>query len=282
MSHTSEVFPQNCEGTYQGSRSEQTQIPLVRMSRWRNQQYGWAAYQLPNGEFVMSDRQMASPMRQAKKNAKNFVELHKLPSITIQLPNRQVIGAYPLSTVAAYWQYLVESNLLPPNIRTQINWENLIESLKNPNSKLQNTETLTTKIATESLFSKTIETATSVILKLQQKVVLEVLALSNSEYRLSFESGLSVIGLPINWLLELPHSQTRLKKLENKGFSGTSKQCKVYTQQGVQTVETLSIKDWLLIWEFFACRGNSKAAAILRACAEENISNRVERNRVTS
>jgi hypothetical protein len=31
------------------------------------------------------------------------------------------------------------------------------------------------------------------------------------------------------------------------------------------------------IWEFFACRGNSKAAAILRACAEENIPNRVEK-----
>ncbi|WP_414588933.1 hypothetical protein [Scytonema sp. PCC 10023] len=255
----------------------ETETPLALLTRWKWKRFSCNAYQLPNGEFVMSDRQMALPMGQTTKKARIFLQLHQLPSTSIQVANRQVIVAYPLSSVAAYWQYLVEYNLIPPNLYYSINWQDLIASITDINSIKVKIDARPTETVSETRFPASNPIATSVVFKLENKVFLEVLALSNSEYRIRIESGLSLIGLPINWLLQLPWSPRKLKKLEKQGFSGATKQCKIQTQEGIQTVETLSIKDWLIIWEFFACRGNSKAAAILRACAEENIPTRVEK-----
>ena len=53
--------------------------------------------------------------------------------------------------------------------------------------------------------------------------------------------------------------------------------CSIQIGQDTKEVETLSIQDCLIIWEYFACRGNSTAAALLRACAEQNIFNLIER-----
>ena len=39
---------------------ENTSVPVpppVKLTRWGYKHYGWAVYQLPNGELVMSDRQ---------------------------------------------------------------------------------------------------------------------------------------------------------------------------------------------------------------------------------
>ncbi len=255
----------------------ETETPKALLTRWKWKHFSCAAYLLPNGEFVMSDRQMALPMGQTRKKARIFLELHQLPSISIQVANRQIIVAYPLSSVAVYWQHLVKYNLIPPHFQFSINWHDLLTSLTDKNSKPLSSDVKPTKTTSETKFPPNNPTANPVVFKLENKVFLEVLTLPNSEYRIRMESGLSLIGLPINWLLQLPWCPIKLKKLEKQGFSGTTKQCKIQTQEGVQTVDTLSIKDWLIIWEFFACRGNSKAAAILRACAEENIPTRVEK-----
>ncbi len=266
-----QIFPQNIN---------ETEIPKALLTRWKWKHFSCAAYQLPNGEFVMSDRQMALPMRRTRKKAKDFLQLHQLPSTRIQVLNRQVIVAYPLPSVAAYWQYLVEYNLIPPNLYYSINWQELIASITDTSLLRLKIDAKPTKTASSTWFPPSNPIATPVVFKLENKVFLEVLALPNSEYRISIESGLSLIGLPINWLLQLPLSPRKRKKLEKQGFCGATKQCEIQTQEGVQMVDTLSIKDWLIIWEFFACRGNSKAAAILRACAEENIPTRVERMKV--
>lgn len=112
-------------------------------------------------------------------------------------------------------------------------------------------------------------------LKLQKKLQLEVLVLPNQEYRISYESGLEVIGAHQGWFQELPNSPNRLKTLSTKGFSGLSKTCLINTEEETKTVESLSINDWLTVWEVFAYRGNSKAAAVLKACAKETIPARV-------
>jgi hypothetical protein len=114
----------------------------------------------------------------------------------------------------------------------------------------------------------------------KQGMHLEVLVLPNSrqnEYRISYEAGLKVIGYPSKWLLELPFSQKKLERLQRNDFSGEVKPCIVNTSEESRVLETLSIEDWLTIWELFAINGNKKAVTVLKYLALENISPRVEK-----
>lgn len=112
-----------------------------------------------------------------------------------------------------------------------------------------------------------------ITLKVQKKVELKVCILSEqeSEYYLGFAEGLEAIEANPNWIQQLEDAPSKLSMLRRKGFSGVTKWCQVKIGQSNLTMETLTFKDWLVIWEFFACRGNTKAAALLRACAESNI-----------
>lgn len=277
MSNPTEKSPSNYEDT--NLATLKTSIPLVKSTRFTYKDDSWAVYQLPNGELVMSDHQMSLPLGQSKKSAKKFVQMHKLPTITIQIPNRKVVDGYPLTTVAAYWQHLYETGQIPKQLPAGIDWEDLIKSLKNGTQETPLNQLPEAEATDEEQFTQpTLTPAKPIVLKLQERLQLrlEVLELQDNEYRISFESGLAVAGLFPNWLLDLPSSRSRLKKLEKMGFSGVSKQCSLKTPEGYLTVESLSIDDWLTIWEFLASRGNSKAAAVLKACALENIPSRVE------
>lgn len=267
MNQTNQTLQQNSQ-----------EVSVARISRWYYEQHSWSAYQLVvNGKFVMNARQMASPMKQLIKEAKGFVEANKLTSLLIKAPNKQVITAYPLTTVARYWEYLLANERLPPSIKKKYNWADLIESLKDEKSKQ-----LKAHVTTESQQLKlpTPISATPVILKLQKKLYLEVLVLPGGEYRISFEAGMSIVKLFPNWLLELPNCPNKLRNLEKKGFTGLSKQCNVETGGKCKITETLSIKDWLTIWEHLAGRANTKAAAVLRACAEKTITQRLESTKI--
>ncbi len=253
--------------------SQSTPTPLVKLARWRYKQFSWAAYQLPNGELVMSERQISLTTGQPKKYAKAFFELNRLTSIAVQLPNRKTIVVYPLSTsVVTYCQHLLNNNQIPQRF-SQIEWENIIESLKHPEE--QTSSQLSLPEATHK-DEKTPVLAKAIVLKTQDGLQLEVLILPDKEYRISFWAGLTIIGLFPNWLIQLPNCANKLERLKKRGYSGLSKQCSIQTPEGSKIVESLSLDDWLTIWEFFACRGNGKAAAILKACAKENIPQQIE------
>ncbi len=113
VSHTKKGFPQKSESVLIKTPEK---IPLVKLTRWHYQHYSCAAYQLPNGELVMSARQAALPLWQSNKNAKTFFQTHKLDTIPVQLPNRKIISTYPLPAVAIYWRYLLESHLIPQGL----------------------------------------------------------------------------------------------------------------------------------------------------------------------
>jgi hypothetical protein len=253
-------------------------LPLIKLTRWRYKHYACPVYQLPNGDLVMSDRQAAVPLGQSKENTKAFFQTYKLDTITIQLPNRKIISAYSLPTVAIYWRYLLESHLIPQRLIDKFDWLELIDSLQQAHQQSHNNEKqLITPKVTQSDQSRKehLIPVHSIALKLQKKLQLEILVLPDQEYRISYESGLEVIGAYQGWLQELPNSPNQLKTLSTKGFSGLSKTCLINTEEETKTVESLSLNDWLTVWEVFAYHGNSKAAAVLKACAKENIPDRV-------
>lgn len=100
-------------------------LPLIKLTRWRYKHYACPVYQLPNGDLVMSDRQAAVPLGQSKENTKAFFQTYKLDTIAVQLPNRKIISAYSLPTVAIYWRYLLESHLIPQRLIDKFNWKSL-------------------------------------------------------------------------------------------------------------------------------------------------------------
>jgi hypothetical protein len=284
MNSKTKLFQQNDNAMYFDAleTSENTSVPVpppVKLTRWRYNHYAWSVYQLPNGELVMSDRQASLPIGQSKKNAKAFFQTHNLNTISVQIPNRKIISAYPLPTVAIYWRYLLESHLIPQRFIDKFDWEELIESLQDAHQQThqQNFKQLITPKVTQEAQSEEprLIPVHPIVLKLQEKLQLEVLVLPDQEYRISYESGLEVIGTHPGWLQALPSSPYRRKALERRGFSGLSKTCLINTKQETKTVESLSLNDWLTIWEVFAYRGNSKAAAVLKACAKETIPARV-------
>ncbi|GJD22695.1 hypothetical protein RIVM261_076510 [Rivularia sp. IAM M-261] len=116
-----------------------------------------------------------------------------------------------------------------------------------------------------------------VTLPLENKASLEVIPLPDSEIRISLASGLGIVGHTVEWISALALTPKKLHKLQNKGFTGRTIRCKVHINNKETLVDTLGIRDWLIIWEFFATRGNTKAGEVLRACAEENVAHRVEK-----
>ncbi|KAB8313902.1 hypothetical protein SD81_040760 [Tolypothrix campylonemoides VB511288] len=255
------------------------EIPIVTATKLRWQHYTWTAYKLPTGQLVFSDRQMALAVGQSKEAALDFVRSNNLNTILVQLPNRTLMKANPLSTVAAYWKSLHQLGFT--NCSNSFNWKEFLEWVEQSASKSLKSELCPIskfKMDTQNL--KTVVSAQPIKLQLQnsytsnQNLQLEVLALSSGEYRISHQSGLAVIGTNLNWLKELKNSPRKLRTLENKGFTGLSKFCYVHTPDGAQEIETLSLDDWLTIWEYFANHSNTKASAVLKACAKESIPKR--------
>ena len=78
----------NQKVSFEKLESPAVEIPRTIAVRWWWKQHSWAAYQLPNGVKVMSDRQMALMVGQSKTNVKNFVESNNLETITVQIPKR--------------------------------------------------------------------------------------------------------------------------------------------------------------------------------------------------
>lgn len=248
--------------------------PSVKITRWRYKEYAFFAYQLPSGELVMSDRQISAPVRQSRKEATEFIQSHALENIYVRVPNKQIINAYPLSTVAIYWKFLLDNQLIPPETHLQYDWEEIIEALRDAKQNLEQASTGISIRSYQNNFSMI--PARSLTINLEKDLSIEVLVLQNNECRISHEAGLSLIGIFPNWLKELSNTPKTLKKLKKNGFDGASKFCLIDRTFRQEIVETLSYDDWLVIWGLFASYSNTKAAAILTACGKKTIPMRVE------
>lgn len=241
-------------------------FPEVDAASFQWKQFSCVAYKLPNGDLVMSERQMSTAVGKSRHSAKTYIKKHNITDIQVRLPNMQVISVYPWSTVIDYWQYLVHSALIPPHCQCKYFLRELVISFKPSVKKTSGKPCLQSD-----------EMAFPVTLSLEKEASLEVIPLSGSEIRISLKSGLGIIGQTVDWISALALTPRKLNKLQNKGFTGRTIRCKVHTNEGETIVDTLGIRDWLIIWEFFATRGNTKAGEVLRACAEENVAHRIEK-----
>lgn len=242
------------------------QFPKVATTSFQWKQFSCVAYKLPNGDLVMSERQMATAVGKSISSAKSYIKKHNFTAIRVKLLNTQVISVYPFSTVIDYWQYLIQFGLITSNCKCSLYLKELVISFK-PNAYK----------ASGNPFSQSNKMAFPVTLPLENKASLEVIPLSESEIRISLKSGLAIVGHTVEWISALALTPKKLNKLQSKGFTGRTLRCRVHTSEGVTLVDTLGIRDWLIIWEFFAIHGNTKAGEVLRACAEENVVHRVEK-----
>jgi hypothetical protein len=248
------------------------ETPKAIAIRWWWKQYSWGAYELVNGIKVMSDRQMALIVGQAKTNVKNFVQLNNLHTITVQIPSKATIKGHTLPTVATYLQQLLKEDKLQQH-RLSLShdeWEELINALLD--NDVQNKEPL---VPNPKFFTSNYQvlTAKPIQIELENSITLEVLAMPSGEYRIGYDEGLNCIQSNPNWLLE--NSPKKAKTLTQLKLSPYPVKCLVPVAEGIKQIYTLGCDDWLSVWEYFANKGNRRATAVLKACAKESIALRV-------
>jgi len=96
-------------------------------------------------------------------------------------------------------------------------------------------------------------------------------------YRLSKSQILDAIEVPRNWLSRLPqHTPKALEVIREKGFTGYTLRASVQLERGATQADTLSVKDAVAVWGWFAKRQNDRACDILEACAQEAIERRAD------
>ena len=247
-----------------------SKFPKVSIASLHWEKYSWGALQLPNGVKVMTVRQMALLVGQAKQIVKDFVESNDLEEITVQVFNGELTEVYPLSVAAFYLQKLLDEGKLNSHRLplTRREWQELIKRLYNPEPG--------NAITPNPCFftgDYRVEIAKPLQIELESNINLEVLVLQSGEYRINHSEGLKCIKSNPSWLTQ--HSPVKAKIFSRLNLSPDNVECRVKTESGVKSLYALSFQDWLSVWEYFANKGNRRATAVLKACARENIPTRV-------
>ncbi|BAY99982.1 hypothetical protein NIES37_39650 [Tolypothrix tenuis PCC 7101] len=252
------------------SQATNSEPPRTVVAQWHWKRHVWAAYQLPNGVKVMSERQVALIVGKSKTDVRIFAEQKQLESIIVQIPNGKIIKGYTLPAVAVYLRQLFEQGYLLEHrlSLSRSEWKQLIEALSNPERG---------KAVTPNpcFFSGNyrLAKAQTIQIKLENHIYLQVLVVAPGEYRIGYDEGMRCIHSNCEWLID--NSPKRAKTLSKMKLSKEIVECRVNTPEGVKQVYTLTCEDWLSVWEYFANRGNTRATAILKACAQESIPLRV-------
>lgn len=248
-------------------------LPAVKSKRFWCNNVSFLAYQLKNGEIVLSENQIIPSINRAiKKSAKTFISSNNLKTIKVTLPNRSNTIAYPLSTVIALWSNLNSTEQLPPREK-----QLLAGFLSNYHIKEGSNYDIgcgtNAKIEVTDVDLRMV--ATPISIKLTRSIEIQVLILHNNYFIEVYES-LSKLGTQPTWLEELYDSERKKKTLMQKGFSGEIKTIDYQENNKVWRVQAVSILDWLNICEYFATKGNTKAINILKSLATLNLDRRVK------
>jgi len=228
-------------------------------------------YQLPTHEITMTKSQaLPSHGKIVDTVARNFVVEQELPTIKAKLPNHSIVVAYPLNpTVTELWKYLdsyltdkqkqLRDALLAGNPVLEESW------IINPESQGE------LRVETEAQFS----------VKLAKnwefqagRFIISVLEQEENIY-LSDSKGLSVIGVPANWIAQINPAQKKAQLLKQNGFS-FKEETLFYQKTDLFQVRARIWSDWLAVWEYFASKGNRKALTLLKTLALQGLGNKVE------
>ncbi|HEY9706793.1 MAG TPA: hypothetical protein V6D48_01180, partial [Oculatellaceae cyanobacterium] len=158
----------------------------VKLQRFWCGGQSFMAYQLTNGQVVMSERQMTLQTAQkAQKEAQEFVTSHNLEAIKVVIPNRSLINAYPLATVVAFWSYLNSLQRLPEREKRLLSAFLLEKPVREEPE--QNKEVSVVELSQLSEQSHPVK---QIQLQLDKNVQLTVLLLPTQECRIEKTEGL--------------------------------------------------------------------------------------------
>jgi hypothetical protein len=263
----------SCTAMYANCVPTQKSIPTVKLKRFWCNQVSFLAYQLKNGEIVLSENQIIlSANRNIKKIVKNFISSNNLKTIKATLPNRSNSIVYPISTVTALWSNLNSTQQLPSR-EQQLLAGFLSNSPIQEGSKYNADGGKNAKTEVTDTDLRMI--ALPVSIKLTKKIEIQVLVLHNNYYIEIYE-GLSKLGTQPTWFEELHDSERRKKILRQKGFSGEIKTIDYQEDNKVWRVQAFSVLDWINICDYLATKGNTKAIDVLKSLAILNLDRRVK------
>jgi hypothetical protein len=228
-------------------------------------------YQLPTHEITMTKSQaLPSHGKIVDTVARNFVVEQELPTIKAKLPNHSIVVAYPLNpTVTELWKYLdsyltdkqkqLRDALLAGNPVLEESW--IINPETQGELRVETEAQLSVKLAKNWEFQA-------------GQFIISVLEQEENIY-LSDSKGLSVIGVPANWIAQINPAQKKAQLLKQNGFS-FKEETLFYQKTDLFQVRARIWSDWLAVWEYFASKGNRKALTLLKTLALQGLGNKVE------
>jgi hypothetical protein len=191
------------------------------------------------------------------------MKTNRFPWIRATLPNRTETVLYPLSTITALWNHLHNMGELPFREKLLFALEAGIPVKEDPDQVGD--------------FVVRVETAplglAKVFLVQVEKFSLRVL-LHKGKIFIPDHEALTVINAPLSWLIEINPAQKKARILKQKGFS-YNEELLYFQDRVVFQVKTHSLSDWLVVWEYFASKGNTKALSLLRHLALEGLARQV-------
>lgn len=226
----------------------------------------FVAYELPNGEIAMSATQsLPTYSRVLAKMAANLIAENNLPAITAILPNHSPLTLHPLvPTIQALWSHFQDMGKLSSERKKLLN-ELLRETpiLKESELLLSQAQDFRIEVAQAPI------TLAKII-----KVEIEAFSLQaflfEDDLYIPDSSGLSIINAPISWIIELNPAQKKARVLKRNGFS-FKEEILFYQENSLFQICARAWSDWLILWEYFARKGNSKAFAVLRHLASRGL-----------
>lgn len=112
-------------------------------------------------------------------------------------------------------------------------------------------------------------------INLQVEDFLFTVLLYRDIFYISDNEGLLLINVPAIWLTELNSAQKKAQALKRNGFS-FQEETIFYQNNDIFQVKARVWSDWIIIWEYFAKKGNTKALSLLRHLAVQGFKNRIE------
>lgn len=241
----------------------------VELERFWCSGISFLAYQLSNGEIAMNQTQsLPATSKSITKIAEDFISNNHLTTVKATLPNQGTVVLYPLLTVVALWSYLLSINKLP-------NRKKLLTAILAGKPVLKDSELLP---IISNDFNLKVEQSPNILAKstnLQIEDFLLAILLYQDTFYIADAEGLLLINVPAIWLSELNPTQKKAQTLKKNGFSFQEKMI-FYQENKLFQVKARVWSDWIIIWEYFAGKGNTKALSLLRHLAVQGLRHRME------
>lgn len=241
----------------------------VKLRRFWCDEIPFLAYQFPNGQIAMNQTQSLPTISKSLSNiAEDFIASNHLLTVNATLPNQAIVVLYPLPTVMALWSHLLSINKLP-------NRQELLKALLAGIPVLEDSELL--PITSSDLKVKVDQAPATLArsIKLQAEDFLLSVWLYQDIFYISDIEGLLLINVPAIWLTELNPAQKKARTLKRNGFS-FKEETIFYQEIDIFQVKARVWLDWIIIWGYFAGKGNTKALSLLRYLAIQGLGNRIE------